>query len=251
MSKIKLLALILALTTLAGCVSSGKKPAASQENDPKYQYEKGLISLRYGLTDEAVRYANQAISLDPEFAMAYNLLGTAYFNKRNFPESVSAYGKAAELDPKSAEIQTNLGLACVEAGETDRAEAALRTSFGIEDAALTAYYLGRLLFNLKRYEEALEYTRISLQKDSNSADSYNLKGVILNQLGRYKEAAGSFQGGLVLKPDDVGLQVNLGIAYINSQEPEKARPVLEKVLPQIKDAILKARIEEYLKKSSR
>ena len=41
--------------------------------------------------------------------------------------------------------------------------------------------------------------------------------------------------------------VNLGIAYINNKQPDKAREFLERALPLAKDEELKAKIEEYLK----
>ncbi len=40
--------------------------------------------------------------------------------------------------------------------------------------------------------------------------------------------------------------VNLGIAYINSGEPAKARATLEAALPKVKDEGLKKRIADYL-----
>ncbi|MCK7541221.1 MAG: tetratricopeptide repeat protein, partial [Marinilabiliales bacterium] len=110
----------------------------------------------------------------------------------------------------------------------------------------TAFFLGKLYYGAGRYSEALEYALQSIRKDRKSPKAYNLQGVVLNQLGRHAEAAGSFQAGLVLAPEDIGLQVNLGIAYINGNEPAKAKPILEAVLPKITDGVLKKRIEEYL-----
>ena len=48
-------------------------------------------------------------------------------------------------------------------------------------------------------------------------------------------------------PEDVGLRINLGIAYINAGEPAKAKAILEAVLPKITDASLRAQVEEALK----
>jgi hypothetical protein len=48
-------------------------------------------------------------------------------------------------------------------------------------------------------------------------------------------------------PEDVGLKVNLGIAYINAGEPAKAKAILEAVLPKITDAALRAQVEGYIK----
>jgi tetratricopeptide (TPR) repeat protein len=224
-----------------------KAKGLSDEKNPQVQYERGAVALRYGLADEAVRYGLLAVSLDPGHFDGWNLLGSAYYTKGDFAKAAEAYEKAAAIKPQAPGVQRNLGLAYVELKETARAEAALKKALDTEGDSETAYQLGKLCYNGQRFDEALTYALSAIQKDGKSAKAYNLKGVTLNQLGRYAEAAGSFQAGIVLVPEDIGLQINLGIAYINAGEPAKARAVLEAVLPKITEAPLRARVEEYLK----
>jgi len=223
-----------------------KKKKTSDDKSPQYQYEMGVIALRYGLPDEAIRYGKLAVSLDPGHFDGWNLLGLAYYNKAEFALSAEAYEKAAAIKPGAADVQRGLGLAYAELKETEKAEAAFKKSFDIDPAYETAYHIGKLYYGAGRFEEALDYTLKSIQKNGKNAGAYNLKGVILNQLGRYAEAAGSFQAGLVLAPEDINLQVNLGIALLNSGEPTKARAVFEAVLPKIEQDVLKKRVEEYI-----
>jgi tetratricopeptide (TPR) repeat protein len=224
-----------------------KKKKAPDEKNPQYQYEMGVIALRYGLPDEAIRYGKLAVSLDPGHFDGWKLLGLAYSDKADFALCAEAYEKAAAIKPGAADVQRGLGLAYVELKEAEKAETALKRSFAIDAAYETAYYIGRYYYNAGRFEEALDYTLKSIQKNGKNAGAYNLKGVILNQLGRYAEAAGSFQAGLILAPEDVNLQVNLGIALLNSGEPAKARAVFEAVLPKIEQEVLKKHVEDYLK----
>lgn len=223
-----------------------KKKKLADEKNPQAQYEMGVIALRYGLTDEAVRYGEAAVALDPGHFNGWNLLGSAYYTKGEFALSAEAYGKAAALKPSDGEVRRNLGLALAELGRTDEAEAALKAAYAADGSAETAFFLGKLCYGAQRYEDALAYALDSIKKDGSSPKAYNLKGVILNQLGRHAEAAGSFQAGLVLAPEDVGLMVNLGIAYINSGEPAKARAILEAALPKVQEEGLKKRIADYL-----
>ncbi len=240
--------LVLPLVLVLVCCAAGqRKPPKGSEKDPQYQYEKGVVALNYGLTDEAVRYGKLALSLDPNHYGAHTLLGGAYYKQGNYAEAVAEYGKAAELEPDLAEAHFNLGLACFEAGDMARAEEELKRANGIKEQALPCFYLARIYLGQKKLDQALAEAQKSIGKNPSSAGAYNLKGVILNQLGRFAEAAGSFQAGLVLAPDDINLRLNLGIAYMNSDQPDKARPVLEKALPDIKDPVLKAKIEEYLR----
>ena len=223
-----------------------KKKKIPDEKNPQAQYEMGVIALRYGLPDEAIRYGKLAVSLDAGHFDGWNLLGSAYFSTGEFALAAEAYEKAAAIKPDSADAHRGLGLACVELGGTAKAEAALKKAFALNGASDTAFYLGKLCFNEKRNEEALDYALKSIRKDGKNSGAYNLKGVVLNQLGRYAEAAGSFQAGLVLAPGDINLQVNLGIALLNSGEPAKAKAVFEAVLPKIEQDVLKKQVEDYI-----
>jgi tetratricopeptide (TPR) repeat protein len=254
-------ALFLAAGIAAGCAAAAgtgdghaagepqkkKSKALPDEKNPQAQYERGVVALRYGLTDEAIRYGQLAVSLDPGHFDGWNLLGSAYYAKGEYAHSAEAYEKAAAIKPASAGIQRGLGLAYLELGDLEKAEAALKKALAAEGDPESAYQLGKLCYNGKRYEEALTYALSAIQKDAKSAKAYNLKGVTLNQLGRYPEAAGSFRAGLVLAPEDVGLHINLGIAYLNSSEPAKAKAVFEAILPKIEAGPLRTQVEEYIK----
>jgi len=249
---LSLAAVLSALACAAPAVSAGRaaepqRRTKNKEKDPQYQYELGKTALGYGLTDEAIRYGELAVSLDPGHFGGWHLLGSAYYNKGEFARSAEAYEKALAIKPESAEVLDGLGLAYVELKETAKAEAAFKKAYEIGGGYGTAYQLGKLCYGDGRYEEALDYALKSIQKNGKNAGAYNLKGVVLNQLNRFAEAAGSFQAGLVLAPGDVNLQINLGIALYNSGEPSKARAVFEAVLPKVEQDVLRKRIEDYIK----
>jgi tetratricopeptide (TPR) repeat protein len=246
-----LLALALAGALAAGCAAAAPAPQkqkkTSDEKNPQYQYELGVTALRYGLTDEAIRYGRLAVSLDPNHFNGWRLLGEAYYGKGEFALAAEAYEKAAAIKPDSADVQRSLGLAYVELKDAAKAETALKKAIGLGSGYEASYYLAKLYFNERRYEESLDQVQISIKKNGGNAAGYNLKGVLLNQLGRFAEAVGSFQAGLVLTPGDVNLQVNLGIALLNSGEPTKARGVFEAVLPKIEQDTLRKQVEDYIK----
>ena len=236
-----------AATSGAPSAAAQKKKKLPRDKDPQYQCEMGAIALRYGLPDEAIRYGKLAVALDPRHYDGWSLLGMAYHAKREYALAAEAFGNAAAVRPDAAPTQRNLGLALAEIGETERAEAALKRAFEIDGDAEAAFYLGKLCYNAKRYEEALGYAVESIRKDGQSAKAYNLKGVSLNQLSRFAEAAGSFQAGLVLAPDDLGIRANLGIAFLNSGESAKALAVFEAVLPKLEPGPLRDQVESYIK----
>ncbi|MEN6561559.1 MAG: tetratricopeptide repeat protein [Acidobacteriota bacterium] len=229
-----------------GGAAPQKKKKVSEEKDPKYQCELGVIALRYGLPDQAVLYGRQAVALDPSFFDGWQLLGSAYAQKGELVQAAEAFEKAAAIKPGAGDVQRQLGLVYLGLNETAKAESALKTAFDAGGDAESAYALGKLFYTQKRFDEAMDYAVKAIQKDGKSAKAYNLKGVLLNQKGRYAEAAGAFQAGLVLLPEDVGLQVNLGIALFNSGESTRARKVFEAVLPRIEAGELKKQVQDYI-----
>jgi Flp pilus assembly protein TadD len=239
---------VLALTlAIAGCATTQKKAIKDPEKDPQNQYEKAVISMRYGLEDEALKYLNLALSLDPSHPPSLLLLGNAQFRKKNYEGAAAAFQKYLELRPNDTEAHTSLGLTYGQLGMTEKSEAEYLKSLAMDGNATAAFGLAKLYYEQNKLEPALEHIQKAIQKNSKSAAYYNLQGVILNQMHRYADALPSFQTALQYTPDDIYVIINLGIAYINIREPVKARELLEKVLPKVQDEALKAKINEYLK----
>jgi Flp pilus assembly protein TadD len=246
--KIKIYVVMGALSlALIHCAPSSKKIARDKEKDPQYQYEKAVVAMRYGLVDEAIKYIDQALALDPNHAASYNLLGMAQFKNKNYAAAAEAYEKYLEFNTKDSEAAANLGFVYEEMGESDKAETAYRKSVELDGNANASFGLAKLYFEQKKLPEALDFAQKSIANNGRFPAVHNLLGVILNQLGRYEEAVVSFQNALKLAPDDLNLSINLGIAYINTKDYAKAREIFEKTLPQVQDPSLKAKINEYLK----
>ena len=218
-----------------------------QENDPQYQYEKAVIAMKYELLDEAIKYLNQALALDPNHYESHNLLGLIHFKKQNFFQAASAYEKCLELRPDQPEVHNNLGFAYQELELLDKAEEEYKKAYSIDENFNASFSLAKIYFGQNKLELALDYVQKSIQKNSSSSAAYNLQGVILNKVGRLLEAIMSFQSALKIASNDIIIGVNLGIAYINNREFDKARMLLEKILPLVKDQTLKDKINEYLK----
>jgi Flp pilus assembly protein TadD len=246
MSK-KTIAFLAAILCLAVCAPTDKKPSVNPDKDPQYQYDKAVISVRYGLEDEALKYLNEALALDPAHAASLKLLGTVQFKKKNFQEAAAALERYLALQPDDSEAHSSLGITYAQLGQADRAEAEYQKAIGLDGHPEAGFGLAKLYYDQNKLEPALEIIRGAIRKNPRSAAYHNLEGVILNQMGKYGEALTSFQNALRHAPDDIYLAVNLGIAYINNKQPAKARELLEKVLPSVKDEDLKAKINEYLK----
>ena len=105
-----------------------------------------------GRYEEAIRESRAALEREPKFAAAYQWMGMAYAQQRQFVEAISALEKAYQLDPNP---QIALLLGQVQALAGNRAEAEKRVH-QIEAVARQRYVC--------KYEIAQVYTSLG-QKD--------------------------------------------------------------------------------------
>ena len=81
----------------------------SQSDQGVYYHQLGLIKDRQGDYKEAVRYYEQALSIqekilsptDPELATSYNNIGEVYRNMGEYSKALSYYEKALDIDQKT------------------------------------------------------------------------------------------------------------------------------------------------------
>jgi len=247
MNLLKTFILAAACFGLAFCAAVQKKSKVDNEKDPQYQYEKAVIAMEYGLPEQAVDYVNLALSLDPRHYQSLDLLGWIHFQAKDYLRAADAFEKCLEIKPDFVDAINRLGTTYYELGEKDKAEQKYQKSLAVDGNAFASFNLAKLRLEENKLPEALDYIDKSILKADRQAGAYNLKGVILNQMERYPEAITSFQRALALTPNDVNVNVNLGIALMNARQYDKSLEVLEKTLPGIKDPLLRNKVNEYIK----
>lgn len=88
-------------------------PSASgsdNEKDAKKEIAFGIDVARRGLWQEARFRFEQATSINPESASAYNNLGVTLEQQGDFDKARAAYERALQLQPKNISIQQNYDL---------------------------------------------------------------------------------------------------------------------------------------------
>jgi tetratricopeptide (TPR) repeat protein len=240
------LVVILALG-LACCASTQAKKEKDNEKDPQYQYDKAVIAFRYGLPERAAEFIDAALALDPAHDQSLNLLGYIRFQAGDYPKAVEALEKCLAIKPDLVETLNRLGSAYQAMDDNARAEAVFLRSYAVDSNAFAGFNLARIYLAGKKLPEALGAIDKAAAKSPREPGVHNLRGVILNQMERYDEAVKSLETAVTLAPKDVGANVNLGIALMNRGENVRAKDILEKVYPEIKDPALKGKVAEYIK----
>jgi tetratricopeptide (TPR) repeat protein len=248
--KYKILIAILVSLSLIVCASSQKRLEKKREEDPQYQYNVGLVYIQNDRLDEAIKYFNRALALKPNFDMALNALGLTYFMKGEFQTAAGYFEKCLAINPGLTEARNYLGSVYQELGYLDKAEVEFRKALNDKtylSRELPYYNLARLYLSQGKDKEAYDLINTALEINDRMVMALNLQGVLLERLGKIKEAIYSYEKALAIAPGDVNLSYNLAVAYFKTDRRAEAKSLFEKIYPQVVDEEIKSKIDEYLK----
>lgn len=125
-------------------------------------YEEAQKDLSRHAVDSAVKRLEDAVDRAPQFAMAWNNLGTIAYQTRNYARAEECFRQALREDPHSYEALVNLGGVLVNLQKLDEAldrnvqAVALRDNDALAQAQLgmTYYLLGNLELAKRHLERA-------------------------------------------------------------------------------------------------
>jgi Tfp pilus assembly protein PilF len=233
----------------AACSSQTAKLRKTQEQDPDYQYNLGLFYLNEGQLDRSLIHLNRSLSLRAGNYLVYHALGLVYSIRGELEKAVENFQKALSGNPASTETRNTLGAIYQEMGFMDKAEeqfTAAAQDVNYKSRELPYYNLARLNAQKNQYQAALEFINRSLSFNPSLAMGQNLKGIILENMGRLSEAIDSYRRAVNKAPDDIGFTYNLAVAYFKNQEYTQAKTLFEKILPLVTDTESQDKIKEYL-----
>ena len=248
--KYKIPVILLVSLSLIVCASSQKRLEKKRASDPQYQYNVGLVYLQNDRYDDAMTYFKKALNLRPNFDMALNALGIIHFIKGEFQQAQGYFEKCLVVNPDFTEARNYLGSVYHEMGYLDKAEAEFLKAITDESYSsreLPLYNLARLYLMKEKDAEALELVNRALKLNDQMVMAINLKGILLERLGRMEEAILSYEKALGITPGDINLSYNLAVAYFKTDRRAEAKILFEKILPNVQDEEIKGKIEEYLK----
>ena len=227
-----------------------------------------MNSTRRPDTEESIRLFQEAINLDPKYAMAYAGLSDCYMRLRSYgdppadfvPKSRAAVMKALELDETVAYAHSMLGrIAYQYDWDFSRAEREYARARELEPK-LTHAWFGSLLLILNRtneaeaeqlkfeqflpfsmstslaqhfyftgqYDRAIDNLNGKLAANVNTPSLHEWLGLAYEQKSRSQQAIDEFQQAISLSNGVDGLG-SLGHLYARSGKTEEAQKVLQKI----------------------
>lgn len=191
----------------------------------------GNEHIRAGRYDEGISFYNEAIRLDPDFALAYNNKGLVLVDFQRYTEALQAFDEAIRSEPESPDAYFNKGNVLDDLGRYAEALSAFEQAVRLDPTDARAYFnKGNMLKNLQRYEQALVAYNQAIRLDPSLAKAYISKGFVLDELRRHTEALACFEQAIRLDPTDAMAYNNKGFTLLNLKRHTEALACFEQAV---------------------
>ena len=159
------------------------------EADQAY-FGRGMALARQGLINEGIADLSMFIKRNPKSSLAYTKRGVRYIWKQDYANAEKDLTKALELDPNNSEAHDDLGVIYATKKDYEKAVEHFSATIQLDPSYQKGYHnLAMTLFLVGQDELALMRVNQALALNSNHRDALLLKSQILEELGRYEEAA--------------------------------------------------------------
>jgi len=184
-----------------------------------------ITLLREKRSAEAVPYLTNAVSEKPKEYRPNYYLGAALLATGEFAKAEAAFQGALEIDPKSPDAE--LGLAHALEKQNRLSDAAPHFQ---KAADANPTYRDDLLELASLYEAQQPAEAIAIyQQFPDNPGAQERLGALLLQSGKAADAIAHFEAAVAKSPT-VANRAALATGYLKNNEPDKALPVVEKIL---------------------
>ncbi|MCZ8224681.1 MAG: tetratricopeptide repeat protein [Microcystis sp. LE19-84.1B] len=166
---------------------------------------------------------NQAIEINPNYAMAYYNRGVLYYDQKKYELALADWNKAIELNRNFTEAYNNRGVLYQNQKKYELALADYDKAIELNRNFAMAYYnRGSLYDDQKKYDLALSDYDKAIEINPNLALAYNNRGVLYDDQQKYELALADYNQAIKLNPNYANAYYNRGLLYIDLQKYELA-----------------------------
>jgi tetratricopeptide (TPR) repeat protein len=188
------------MTVLARCL-------AARRDDPEVYKLVATAAIRLDKLQTAEMALKSAETLAPEDYLVQFNLGALYYTQSRFPYARPHLERAVALRPGYIPAQLFLGLTQEELAGEAAAIQTYRRAIALNEAQggrseLPYLYLGRLLYRLDRFQDALPLLRKASAANAGSAEAWLLLGKTCNSIGQADEAVAALRHAVEADPRD-------------------------------------------------
>lgn len=172
--------------------------------------DQAFDAFEQGRLAQATDGFQAVLKLDPKDFDALNMLGVLTLQKRDWPAAIALFEQAIDSDPEVGMAHTNLGLACVEAGQVDKALVHFDKAVTLEPSVEAHFGRGVAQQTLRQWEAASDSFAKVIAMQPQNVEAHVNRGTVLLQCRRVDEALACYNKALALQPKHVSALINRG-----------------------------------------
>ena len=154
------------------------------------------------------------LKVNPNHFDAVFLLGSLWFQTKNFTDSIRMLTDAIKMQPKNINPYQNLGAALVEIGQSEKAIDVLNRALEIKPKhAGILYNLGNAYKHFGDFKKAATCYESTLKIEPKNTKAYNNLGNVLKSLRKNKNAIIAFKKAIEIEPKHRSANHNLANTY--------------------------------------
>ena len=173
-----------------------------------------LIADKEGLPQDAIRYLESALKIDPKNLKYLYTIGDFYYEQNYLDQGVKIFELIISINPDDYNAYYNL------AGflhKQKKYEQSLLNYHKVlelhEDNINTIYNIGTILIDTKKYKNAVQYFQKVIETQANSDDALNNLGFLYLELNGVENAIEYLNKALSINPNNFNALNNLGKTY--------------------------------------
>ncbi len=226
---VMVLRLILPAAVLLALPSS--PTVCAQEQTPTSVYEQALAALEKGEAREAEKVLRPALREHPRDARALGLMGVILDAQQRYDEAERYYNQAVEVNPHSASLLNNLGNHYLARGDTERARAAFARVVALQpDHPNANLQLARISVAEKEGSQALAYLGHLPPQDQAAPAARLLRAQALDLQGKRPEAMNVLAELERQTPREARVAFSIGMMYVSWKRYEDAERAFTQAL---------------------
>jgi tetratricopeptide (TPR) repeat protein len=198
--------------------------AISLDNNYAAAYNnRGALWINKNEYNKAIEDLTRAISLDKNDAFAYSNRGAVWSNKKEYDKAIEDYTETIRLDNNNANAYYNRGNAWANKKEYDKAIKDYTEVISLDNTYALAYNNRGIAWYYKNeYHEAINDYTDAIRLDNNFATAYNNRGSAWYCKNQYHKAIQDYTDAIRLDNNDARAYINRGLAWANKKEYDEA-----------------------------
>ena len=193
----------------------------------------GLAFLNRGNYEEAEKYFNRAIELQPQFYPSLANLAKLYFHRKEYDKALDVYKTIQTYFPEDVKVLQNISHALLKKGEIDKSLVILLDVVKKDNRNSSAYNNIGVIYILKgNIDKAINALRHALNLNANFANAYNNLGACYAIKKDHIRAIRSYQSAIALNKNFLYAIKNLARSYQEIGEYAKVFDLINKYIDQ-------------------